>query len=35
MTIGTGIVVSIGILCVTFLAALGIGAWIMVNKNKK
>lgn len=35
MTIGTGIVVSVGIICVTFLVALGIGAWMTVNKNKK
>lgn len=31
MTIGTGIVVSIGMLCVTFLIVLGVG----VNMNNK
>lgn len=34
MTIGTGIVISVGILCVTFLATLGIGALIAINNNK-
>lgn len=34
MTFGTALVISIGIICATFLATLGIGAWITVNKKK-
>jgi hypothetical protein len=34
MTIGTAIVVSVGIFCATFLATLGIGTWLTVNKKK-
>lgn len=34
MTIGTAIVLSIGILCVTFLAACALGAWLTVKKQK-
>lgn len=34
MTIGTAIVVSIAIICVTFLAACLIGAWLTNKKSK-
>lgn len=34
MTVGTGIVVSVAILCVTFLITLCIGAAMQRNKNK-
>ena len=34
MSIGTAIVVSIGIICGTFLAVVGIGAWMNVKKSK-
>ena len=34
MTIGTAIVVSIGMLCVTFLGALVIGAVLAAKKHK-
>lgn len=34
MTIGTAIVISIGMVCATFLGALIIGAVMTVKKNK-
>lgn len=34
MTIGTAIVVSVAIICVTFLAVIGIGAVLSVKKTK-
>lgn len=34
MTIGTAIVVSIGIICVTFLAVMGIGAWLACKQRR-
>lgn len=34
MTIGTAIVISISILCVTFITVCGIGAWLQVKKSK-
>ena len=33
MTIGTAIVVSVAIICVTFLAVIGIGAVLAVKKT--
>jgi hypothetical protein len=34
MTIGTAIVVSIGIICVTFLALVGIGVYLQNKKQQ-
>ena len=34
MTIGTAIVVSIGIICATFLATVAIGAWLTTKKQQ-
>lgn len=34
MTIGTAIVLSIAILCVTFLGVMGIGAWLALKQKK-
>lgn len=34
MTIGTAIVISIAIICVTFLVACCIGAWLTTKKSK-
>ena len=34
MTVGTAIVVSVAIICVTFLAVIGIGAVLAVKKTK-